>query len=838
MEGKVTLLDISFKTDNAVNGLDALIAKSLELADKKKQLSRQINDEKAALAELRKSYSGSTSDQAAYEKAVAKSTSTIVELTKDFNENKIEIADNNAEIKAHTTIMNAGADSIDGMRAQLSLNTKELIRMGASTRETTKEGKEFVIQTKELSDKLKDAEKAMGDNRRNVGNYAGDLEKTVSQTGGLSGATGGLVKTMTGGIAGVKAFNAVLKANPIIFILSIIIAIVAAIEKFINRNSELAASLKSAFAPFEVIFGRLADGITMLFTGVVELIGTISKKIVEFLHKIGAISGETMKAAEAARQLAQAERDLYNKETDLILPMAEMKRELEEAKAIISDQTKSFGERNAAAKKSLSIMEDMKEKELEILEAKKKQIEEEGNLTYTKDEQRRKIVEAEAAINEAKAKYASMSKELISQQSGLEKTLQAQNLARVKAAEEAKRKKKEEEARKAAEEEKKIQDETLKAYENGITELQLRIRESNIGIVDKEKAIRDQEQINAAILERERYRLEQGLITQQEYDNKKYEMDIAQRERQAALDAEQAGLAKQREAMDLENRRAIQDQQYTNDFERKQAQLDAQYQQEIANAEKTGADITLINQKYGKLQKELDDEVARAKMKNAADIAGQMSDLLGQESAAGKQFAVAQATINTYLGATKAISQGGFAGIAQAAIVIAAGLKQVMSIMQVKEDVPKISSSTKKYAKGGQVVGPSHAQGGVTFTGSNGQRFEAEGGENMYVLNKKASRAINALSSLNVQYGGRSFGNSNLYRFAEGGQLSINSKVEGSAGRMAKQSSEIRISRDSLNELALLVVEGFANAPNPIVSVQEIIEVQDNRNVIIRQSLD
>ena len=60
----------------------------------------------------------------------------------------------------------------------------------------------------------------------------------------------------------------------------------------------------------------------------------------------------------------------------------------------------------------------------------------------------------------------------------------------------------------------------------------------------------------------------------------------------------------------------------------------------------------------------------------------------------------------------------------------------------------------------------SHAQGGVTFRGDNGQVFEAEGGENVYIMKKTASAEINALSALNEAHGGNSFGTSGLYKFA------------------------------------------------------------------------
>lgn len=74
--------------------------------------------------------------------------------------------------------------------------------------------------------------------------------------------------------------------------------------------------------------------------------------------------------------------------------------------------------------------------------------------------------------------------------------------------------------------------------------------------------------------------------------------------------------------------------------------------------------------------------------KNAQALFTQIGQLATSENkklaAVGKAGAIAQATINTYEGATKALAQGGFYGIAMAAAVIAAGLAQVAQISSVK----------------------------------------------------------------------------------------------------------------------------------------------------------
>lgn len=843
MADNVTLLDLSFNTAEAVDGLDALIKKSLELSDEKKQLVKQINAEKLALAGIRQNYKDNLLDQTAFEKQSENSEKAIIALTKQLNNNKIATSENAAQIKAHTTIVNSEAESVETLRAQLALNTKALNKMSVEQRTNTESGKQMVAQTKEISDRLKELEKGVGDTRRNVGNYAEDIEAATANLGGMTGATGQMIKGMTGGIASIKAFNAALMANPFVAIASAILAVISAIGKLMDRNNELAVSVKTILAPIELIITKVLDAVAALFAEIVKVFEWLAEAYIKVYNWLGLISDETVKSIETARGMAQVQRDIYNAETDNVLVLARQRRELEKMKTIVAEQTKSLQERTEAADRGVEILRQMEEAELGVLRAKYEQIKAQNALSYTSDEDRRKEVEALAALEQKQAEYEAQRRELIGQRSGFENTERANAAAADKkraedyakaqkeAAEKAK-KAKEDADKKAAETAKRVQQEVLKSYETGITELQLRIRERNIGIVDKRKSLEDQNELNQAILEKERYRLEQGLITQAEFDNIRYEQQVAFQEKVAAIEAEEEAKRKEAKAMDLENQRAIEEENITSDFERETLRLEQQYQMEVAAAEKVGADVTLIEAKYAQIREKREKELVNAKLQMTADIAGQISNIMGQESAAGKVFALAQATINTYLGASKAIAQGGIWGVAQAAIVIAAGLKQVASIAKVKEDVPKTNTSVRKYAKGGQIFGPSHSQGGVTFVGSNGQRFEAEGGENMYILNRKASSAINALSALNMQYGGRSFGGSNVYKYADGGGFDVLS-AQSLTNLNKAVKKDVDLSPKTIAAIALAFVDGVQNAPNPVVSVQDITDVQQGRTLVI-----
>lgn len=818
MAEQVTLLDLSFDTSGALDGLDSLIEKSLELANTKKQLNAALKDEQAQVNAAGKAFKAGAISQEEYRKVISNSTKAQTELTKQMIDVNKSISDNNAEIKVNTTLLTSQESSVNALRAQLAKNTKELNAMSAATRNNTDEGKALAAETKEISDKLKEMEKAVGDNRRNVGNYAESVQEALSNTKGLSGATGTLASSMTGAIGSVKAFTAALLANPIVAIVGLVLTLISTVEKLMKRNTEMATNLKAAFAPFEVIFSRILDGITNLLNGVAKAIDWVSTKVVSLLNSIGLISDETAKAANAAKELTRAEQAIFESETDALVTLSAMSRELANQKSLVADQTKSIKERNAAANQGLSTLKQMENIEVGILKQKYEQIKAQNELSYTSADDRRKEMEALAALQSKQAEYTEKQKELISQRSSFQNQEIAKNSAAAQAAEQAKAQAAIKATEEAEKRKRELQQETIKQMEIALTTLDLSIKEREASNNTNAEKLANQKELAEKSLEIERYRLEQGLITQQEYANRETALRLQTMQMQQKITAEQDALDKERRAMDEANKKELEMSEIANQYDLRQAQLDAQYAQEMAAAERLGADTTLVQQKYEKSKEELTKARVNAELTMAAGLAGQVSSLLGEESEVGKAFGVVQATINTYLGATKALAQGGILGIAQAAIVIAFGMKQVMSIAKQKAPDTKINTSVKKYAKGGQIVGRSHAQGGVTFRGDNGQVFEAEGGENVYIMKRTASAEINALSALNEAHGGNSFGTSGLYKFADGGMVANISE----ANRLTRQIDNIRLSNESINQLAGVVIEAVASMPNPIVSVQDI----------------
>lgn len=828
MAEQVTLLDLSFDTSEALDGLDALIAKSLELAETKKQLQSALKDEKKQLDEAGKAFKSGSLSQDEYKKVVSEATKAQVELTKRLTDTNNSISDNNSAIKVNTTLLKSQEDSVDALRAQLAKNTKELNAMSAATRNNTDEGKALVTETKEISDKLKEMEKAVGDNRRNVGNYAESIQEAMSSTQGLSGATAAMATSLSGGVNILKVFNATLKANPILAVVSVILVLISTVEKLMKRNSAMAANLKAAFAPFEVIFSRILDGITSMLSGVAKAFEWVSEKAVNLLSSIGLITEETTKAANAAKALTKQELAIYEAETNNLVTLSAMRRELEAQRTIVGDQLKTAEERNAAAQKAIAISKQMEKAEIGVLQQKYNQIKAQNELSYTSKEDRRAEMQALADLQARQADYISQRKELENQASGLIAQQNAANAAAFKANEEKKKAAAIKAAQDAETAKRELQEQTIRQFEEARTKLELSLQEKEIGNDSIKLKLENEKAYVEESLKLERYRLEQGLISQQEFANREqaFQLGVLQLEQQ--MREEQDRAEKERKALDEANLRELQMANITNEYELRQAALDAQYAQEIAAAEKIGADTALIQSKYEKAKEDNTRARVNAELTMTAGLAGQMSTLLGEESAIGKAFGVVQATINTYIGATKALAQGGILGIAQAAIVIAFGMKQVASIAKQKDPDTKINTSVKKYAKGGQIFGKSHAQGGVTFRGDNGQVFEAEGGENVYILKKTASAEINALSAINEAHGGHSFGTSGLYKFADGGMAASISE----ANRMVRQSDNVRLSSESINQLAGVVIDAVMSMPNPVVSVQDINAGQNDVAVV------
>jgi len=258
--------------------------------------------------------------------------------------------------------------------------------------------------------------------------------------------------------------------------------------------------------------------------------------------------------------------------------------------------------------------------------------------------------------------------------------------AKKKAEDDAAKKKAEEDAEKAEEArkaeaerrlkaeletEKLIQDQRLLAMQEGYTKRQFQLETEH------------QNEIDAALTQ-----LNNGELTQQEYNDRRLALDAIYFEKKKAL--------KTQNDTDEINAEIIKlDEIINSDTTKLQAKEDALNKEKaiLDKMDKNTKEYTDRYKKYSESRTKVDTLEKEQKVKNAQAVSGILSgisELVGKQTAAGKVAAIAAATIDTFLAAQKAFRNaqdnpvsiiGPAYPFIQAALAVAVGLKNVKAII-------------------------------------------------------------------------------------------------------------------------------------------------------------
>lgn len=330
-----------------------------------------------------------------------------------------------------------------------------------------------------------------------------------------------------------------------------------------------------------------------------------------------------------------------------------------------------------------------------------------------------------------------------------------------------------------------------------------------------QKLIADNEAVKVQELAFQQTRLEQGQINQQEYNDAIDLINENTRIKNEEAQVTRDEAKKEQQAIDLENQRILDEEKFTNDFDLQLSREDIRYKAEMVAAEKSGADKTLITKKHADVQQKIEKAKFDAQLQSASDAFGGLSQLLGESTAAGKAAAIAQATINTYLGITSVLSAqsvlpepaGTIAKGIAAAGILAAGLMNVQKI-----------TSTKVPSKAGGGVIPKLGSGvidngaNLSIPLSNGDDTLAYVGQGEVILNREQQ----------ARAGGSAFFRSlGVPGFAGGGQVAGNT----SFGRL----NGVKVDMDGVAER---IAAANALLPAPVVSVVDITDTANRVSVI------
>ncbi len=745
-------------------------------------------------------------------------------LSEAIGSNKKAVVSNEASVKTLAKenkglakAAKAGSDAQNTSAKAMNANTAKVKELKTST-------KNLKEQTKDLAKQQKNGKKAAGDQAASM----------VSLGGSFSGVQGA-IQTMGGGL---KAVFTMMKTNPILFLVGLLVSLVVAFSKtktgmefFRKAGAVMGAVMGNLMDIIEKIGGKLisafedpqktfkdfkksiVENVTYYFT---DFIPNAVKKLVGGLGLLwdALVDWDIDKAKEGLAQMVDATTDLIpgtalmKKAADIIkndlvpaakelaaetLKDADAAWELEKAmianekaladnevaikktiakqgelKEIRDDETKSYAERIQASKDLGDIEEKQAAETARLLKQKYNLILAQNALTESTEADEQKARDAQMAYLDAENASTNVRREntkkvnALEKREAKEKEALAKNLLSLEEGNIAKaRELREDDADRkisALLDEAEYNKTTLKQKIKGITDYYRVAGEVASDARSDEKAALDKEREDI---------LNNDKITQEERDALLEENRLAQLDSLAAFKDAELEIEKEKEAALLEV---------------KQGALDkaGQYLQMAADTTRNIHDIqnNLVEARYGKMYAALEkqrkngfiSEEIYAKKKASLDKKKAAEKYkLDIQAFINKAISAAQAVVNTAAAVLKALRDG---GLPLAIAVGAVGATQLGVILTAPPPPPPTFEKGGDASRGIRVGGRRHSQGGTKYRGEDGNTFEVEEGEGIFVTKRSATdEALRAVDSINTWHGGHSMFAEGHRLLAEGGQV-------------------------------------------------------------------
>lgn len=621
-----------------------------------------------------------------------------VQQKKSVEELNTQLKANNKELQMLQRVEKSETGSIENLRAQLALVEKQWAENYKALGENSEETEALAAEKLRLTEVLKKEEKATGDTRRNVGNYSEGVKEALNETGLFSRELGYLQKAQkvaTIATAGTTGAMKLLRVALMSTGVGALLVAFGSLVSYFSSTEEGVLKLQKILAPFRVLLGNLSDILSAFGEGLVNLFsGRFSAAQDSFNRGWELTKGlitETTDETEQYIKMLDAQLALTQKEREAKVQLAKLETEVAVYKLKAKDKE------NATDTERLNALDIAIAKEREMLSIQEdlaserlRLIELSQTFSNTSGEELDQRAEAEAELIRLRKTTADRLRELEEQR----RTVIRETAAVEKAAVTARQ---------------KLEDDAMKELEKQIED-ELKLVEAS----EERKILAAMNQTKAVVAANQAMRDQIFSISQSLEEN-----DLVR----------------------LENERL-----------RRVAEIEAT----IADEQLKQDAILLINEQSAKQMETIEQAKRNTMLQGLSGTLATAKGLFEENTGAYKAIASAEALINTYLSASKAYtSLAAFPplAIAAAAAAVAAGLKNVAQINNVK------------FAKGGILSGASHAQGGIQLYGSGGYYGEAEGGE--VILTKNVSRnpsLLRAASNINQAAGGRGF-------YATGGVL-------------------------------------------------------------------
>ena len=277
--------------DIQFNGADKAREALIEITKAQKEQKLVINATKKELSEYQKELNALQKEQEAGKELTQEEINRsneladiIVDLSTNLELQKDVLKDTNSvrresikDIDTHNTAINASLGSNEQLRAGLKLLTKEYDQLSEEERENTEIGQKLTTNIKNITDKLKENESAVGDNRRNVGNYEEAITSALGKVN-LFGVNLGQAKTQL--VSSAKGLKTATGAANIFKVALVAIPIFAVVAAFALLAKAFTGTQRGADA-----LSRVITPIKFVMAGLLGVIQDVSFFLVDKLKK-------------------------------------------------------------------------------------------------------------------------------------------------------------------------------------------------------------------------------------------------------------------------------------------------------------------------------------------------------------------------------------------------------------------------------------------------------------------------------------------------------------------------------------------------------------------------
>ena len=331
--------------------------------------------------------------------------------------------------KANKVETQAAADSIVGMEKEYK-NLYNQYKLLTEEERNSPFGRQMAASLEELSNKLNTSKKEVGNFKDNIGRYTDSAIEAFGKMGISVGGLQGPLKLANGSF---KAFNKTLMANPIVWILAALKAIIGVFNKVkeaIMSNEESQMALNEAMSAFQPIIDAVKNGMDKLGQAVVKVIGWVADAFRK-IREIGAAMTDFLGITDGANAKVKEQNKLYQDLAKSKNEYTKAQREATKLNASQNAEVRTLLDQAAATtdqKEKLELLNQAKEIQNQITERNIALAEEnlrilqtEASLTANDAAMNDKLAQAEAAVAQARAEGAAKTKEMSSQIASLTK---------------------------------------------------------------------------------------------------------------------------------------------------------------------------------------------------------------------------------------------------------------------------------------------------------------------------------------------------------------------------------------------------------------------------------